>query len=185
MKKSSALAYVGHNAKGDREENDFYPTPEKATQSLLNLQKFEGNIWECACGDGAMSKVMIKNGYDVYSSDLIDRGYGETGVDFLNSTKQVDNIVTNPPFNLAAEFTLQAFKLAKKKIVMLSKISYLEGVKRRELIFNQNKLEKVLVFSRRVPFKKKSSNKLAGGLMAFGWFIYDVNYNGKPTIDWI
>jgi hypothetical protein len=185
MKKSSALAYVGHNAKGDREENDFYPTPEKATQSLLNLQKFEGNIWECACGDGAMSKVMIKNGYDVYSSDLIDRGYGETGVDFLNSTKQVDNIVTNPPFNLAAEFTLQAFKLAKKKIVMLSKISYLEGVKRREIIFNQNKLEKVLVFSRRVPFKKKSSNKLAGGLMAFGWFIYDVNYNGKPTIDWI
>ena len=185
MKKSSALAYVGHNAKGDREENDFYPTPEKATQSLLNLQKFEGNIWECACGDGAMSKVMIKNGYDVYSSDLIDRGYGETGVDFLNSTKQVDNIVTNPPFNLAAEFTLQAFKLAKKKIVMLSKISYLEGVKRREIIFNQNKLEKVLVFSRRVPFKKKSSNKLAGGLMAFGWFIYDVNYNGKPQIDWI
>jgi hypothetical protein len=21
--------------------------------------------------------------------------------------------------------------------------------------------------------------------MAFGWFIYDVNYNGKPQIDWI
>jgi hypothetical protein len=21
--------------------------------------------------------------------------------------------------------------------------------------------------------------------MAFGWFIYDVNYNGLPTIDWI
>jgi hypothetical protein len=32
---------------------------------------------------------------------------------------------------------------------------------------------------------KKSSNTLAGGLMAFGWFIYDVNYNGLPTIDWI
>ena len=27
--------------------------------------------------------------------------------------------------------------------------------------------------------------KQIGGLMAFGWFIYDVNYNGKPTIDWI
>jgi hypothetical protein len=103
----------------------------------------------------------------------------------LQSNLKADNIVTNPPFNLAAEFTLQAFKLARKKVVMLSKISYLEGVKRRELIFNQNKLEKVLVFSRRVPFKKKSSNTLAGGLMAFGWFIYDVNYNGKPTIDWI
>ena len=36
MKKSSALAYVGFNAAGDREENDFYPTPETATQSLLD-----------------------------------------------------------------------------------------------------------------------------------------------------
>jgi hypothetical protein len=36
---------------------------------------------------------------------------------------------------------MQAFKLARKKVVMLSKISYLEGIKRRDLIFNQNKLE--------------------------------------------
>jgi hypothetical protein len=132
-----------------------------------------------------MSKVMIKQGYDVYSSDLIDRGYGEPGINFLESNKQVDNIVTNPPFNLATEFTLKAFELAKHKVVMLSKISYLEGVKRRELIFNKNKLERVLIFTRRVPFKKESTKKLAGGLMAFGWFIYDVSYNGKPTIDWI
>lgn len=185
MKKSSALAYVGHNANNDREENDFYPTPDNATQSLLDRQKFDGNIWECACGNGAMSKLMIKEGYDVYSSDLIDRGYGETGIDFLQSTKKVDNIVTNPPFNLATEFTTHAFTLARKKVVMLSKISYLEGIKRREQIFNKRKLEKVLIFSRRVPFKKESSNKLAGGLMAFGWFIYNVNYNGLPTIDWI
>ena len=185
MKKSSALAYVGHNAHGDREENDFYPTPESATQELLNRININGNVWECACGDGAMSEVMIKNGYNVYSSDLIDRGYGKTGVDFLKSNKQVDNIITNPPFNLATEFTLKALELSKGKVIMLSKISYLEGVKRREQIFNKNKLEKILVFSRRVPFKKKSSNKLAGGLMAFGWFVYDVNYNGKPTVDWI
>lgn len=185
MKTSSALAYVGHNANGDREKDDFYPTPTNATQSLLDKQKFEGEIWECACGNGAMSEVMKDNGYQVFSSDLIDRGYGDTGIDFLQSNKKVDNIVTNPPFKLATEFTLKSFELARKKVVMLSKISYLEGVKRRELIFNQNKLEKVLIFSRRVPFKKESTQKLAGGLMAFGWFIYDVNYNGKPTIDWI
>ena len=109
MKKENALAYVGHNSKGDREKDDFYPTPKNATQALLDRQKFDGNIYECACGNGAMSKVMIDNGYNVYSSDLIDRGYGETGIDFLKSTKQVDNIVTNPPFNLATEFTLKSF----------------------------------------------------------------------------
>ena len=185
MKTRSALAYVGHNERGDREKDDFYPTPEAATQALMNRQKFEGEIWECACGNGAMSKVMIKNGYNVYSSDLIDRGYGETGIDFLKSDKKFDNIITNPPFNLGTEFTIQALKLARKKVVMLSKLSYLEGIRRRELIFNQNKLERVLVFSRRVPFKKESTQTKAAGLMAFGWFIYDVNYNGKPTIDWI
>ena len=185
MKKSSALAYVGHNANDNREKDDFYPTPENATQALLDRQKFEGVIWECACGNGAMSKVMIDNGYTVKSTDLIDRGYGETNIDFLLSYDKVDNIVTNPPFNLATEFTTHAFTLAKKKVVMLSKISYLEGIKRREVIFNQKKLEKVLIFSRRVPFKKESTQKLASGLMAFGWFIYDVNYDGLPTIDWI
>ncbi len=185
MKTSSALAYVGHNANGDREKDDFYPTPPSATQSLLDNQKFEGNIWECACGNGAMSKVMEESGYEVYSSDLIDRGYGETGVDFLKSTKQVDNIVTNPPFNLSTEFTEIALKLANKKVCMLNKLSYLEGIKRKELIFNKNKLEKVLIFSRRVPFKKESTQSKAAGLMAFAWFIYDINYNGKPMIDWI
>ena len=185
MKKNLALAYVGHNSKGDREKEDFYPTPESATQALMDRQQFKGEIWECACGNGAMSKVIIKNGYNVYSSDLIDRGYGEIGIDFLQSDKKFDNIITNPPFNLGTEFTIQALKLARKKVVMLSKLSYLEGIKRRELIFNQNKLEKVLVFSKRVPFKKESTQTKAAGLMAFGWFIYDVNYSGKPTIDWI
>ena len=185
MKTSSALAYVGHNSKGDRVKNDFYATPTYATEILLKKEKFVGNIWECACGDGAISKVLINKGYEVYSSDLIDRGYGEVGIDFLKSDKRVDNIITNPPFNLSTEFTLQAFKLARKKVVMLSKISYLEGIKRREQIFNQKKLQKVYVFSRRVPFKKESTQKLASGLMAFGWFVYDVNYNGLPEVDWI
>ena len=40
MKKSSALAYVGHNANDNREKDDFYPTPENATQALLDRQKF-------------------------------------------------------------------------------------------------------------------------------------------------
>ena len=180
----SAYQMVGHNFNNDRVENDFYATPLDAIEDLIKYEKFDGKIWECSCGDGAISDPLIKAGYDVYSSDLIDRGYGEVK-DFLITNEKVDNIITNPPFNLATEFTLKAFELAKHKVVMLSKISYLEGVKRRELIFNKNKLEKVLIFTRRVPFKKESTQKLAGGLMAFGWFIYDVNYNGKPTIDWI
>ncbi len=185
MKKNSALAYVGHNKDGDREKNDFYPTPIDATEELLQKQKFIGDIWEPACGDGAMSRVMEDFGYNVFSTDLVDRGYGQSGVDFLMEMQKFDNIVTNPPFSLAMEFTLKALELARNKVVMLSKISYLEGLERREKLFNQKKLEKVLVFSRRIPFKKANVEGKGSGLMAFGWFIYDVNYNGFPTIEWI
>ena len=185
MKKESALAYVGHNAHGDREKDDFYPTPSSATQSLLDNQKFEGNIWECACGNGAMSEVMIKNGYEVYSSDLINRDYGETGVDFLKSDRHVDNIITNPPFRLGQDFVLHGLKLVKNKLAVFNKLNFLEGIRRKEKIFNQNKLKNVYVFSRRVSFVKEGQTKSAGGLIAFAWFVFDVNYNGKPTIDWI
>lgn len=178
MKTSSALAYVGHNSKGDRKKNDFYPTPPEATQSLLDRENFNGNIWECACGDGSMSKVMIDKGYEVYSSDLIDRGYGETGIDFLKSDKKFDNIITNPPFNLSTEFTIKALEQAKYQVAMLNKLSFLEGLKRKELVFSQKKLKKIWIFSRRVKFG-------GNGLMAFAWFIFDKNYNGLPEVDWI
>ena len=182
MKNTSALAYVGHNANGDRSENDFYATPNLATQELLKKECFSGTLWECACGDGAISKVLINNGYDVYSSDLINRGYGEQ-LDFLQSDKKVDNIITNPPFNLSTEFTLHALKLARKKIIMLNKLSFLEGIKRNKEIFSKNKLKNIYVFSKRLNFLKQ--NGKSNGLMAFAWFVFDNNYKGKANLEWI
>lgn len=67
-------------ARNNRVENDFYPTPEIATVLLLENEKFEGEIWEPACGDGAMSTVIERYGYPVKSTDLIDRGYGRGGM---------------------------------------------------------------------------------------------------------
>jgi hypothetical protein len=51
---NKGLSIVGSSrANGEREENDFYPTPTFATEELLKREKFDGAIWECACGDGA------------------------------------------------------------------------------------------------------------------------------------
>ena len=86
---------------------------------------------------------------------------------------------------LATEFTVHSLKLARHKVVMLSKITYLEGIRRKKLIFDQKKLQTVFIFTKRVAFKKPGSDSLAGGLMAFGWFVYDVNFSGQPTIEWI
>ena len=80
---------------------DYYPTPRWATFALIDNEEFRGDIWECACGDGAMSQVLEETGCPVRSSDLHQRGYGEDGVDFLQATQRTSNIVTNPPYNSA------------------------------------------------------------------------------------
>jgi hypothetical protein len=183
--KKTALRMAGFNINYDREKDDFYTTPPEATQSLLNKEKFVGNVLEPACGIGTMSEILIKNGYDVVASDLVDRGYGKTGIDFLKTTEQYDNVITNPPFILASNFILHSFKIARKKVAIFGKLTALEGVKRKEIIYSQKKLKKVLVFTRRVSFTKPDSNKVAGGLIAFAWYIFDLDYNGLPQVDWI
>lgn len=78
---------------------EFYPTPPEATRALLAVESFEGDIWEPACGDGAISKVLEAAGYQVVSTDLIDRGYGAGGHNFLKSDRPLaKNIITNPPY---------------------------------------------------------------------------------------
>ena len=179
--KSTTLQYIGNNKFNDRIENDFYATPLNAIEALIKYENFKGNIWECACGDGVISKELIKAGYDVYSSDLIDRDYGEIK-DFLKTDLKFDNIITNPPFNLATEFTLHGLNKINFKLALLCKLSHLEGIKRNNIIFSKRYLKNVLVFSKRLSFVK---NGKSGGLMAFAWFIFDKNYNGLPQIDWI
>src|SRR5207244_10840763 len=83
----------------DLDGPDFFPTPSWATYALIENERLEGEIWECACGDGAMAKVLSETGNHVESSDLYDRGYGEIGIDFLRAKHRAKNIITNPPYN--------------------------------------------------------------------------------------
>ncbi len=78
--------------------NEFYPTPPEATRALLSVEQFDGPIWEPACGDGRIAKVLTDHGHAVVSTDLNGYGFGEAGVDFLRQTEaRAKHIVTNPP----------------------------------------------------------------------------------------
>lgn len=97
-----------------RAAHDFYPTPPEATRALLSVETFHGSIWEPACGDGAIAKVLRDRAYSVVATDLIDRGYGQGGIDFLSERRpRARNIVTNPPYGrgLADSFVEHALNL--------------------------------------------------------------------------
>jgi hypothetical protein len=92
-----AIHYSGY----EREGRDFYATPSWVTEALLRHVRFRGPVWEPCCGDGAMSSVLAEHGYDVVSTDLVDRGFGTSGVDFFGRHDVpggCQSIVTNPPY---------------------------------------------------------------------------------------
>ena len=148
------------------------------------------NIWEPACGDGCLSKVFENAGHKVISSDLIDRGYGKSGIDFLKYEKKVDmDIVTNPPYKYAMEFIEKAFELTTdgNKICMFLKIQFLEGKARREM-FKKYPPKTIHVSSSRITCAKNSDfagMKAAGGsAVAYAWYVWEKGYMGDTILKW-
>jgi hypothetical protein len=170
----------------NRSKDDWYPTPLEATRGLLRVEKFTGSIWEPACGDGAISCELIAAGYEVDSTDLVDRGYGTHGVDFLMEWQaRGPNIVTNPPFKLVTPFVLKALDMTTDKMALLLRLACLEGAERRE-IFETTPLARVWVFSKRLQFKRPGwTDTGAGGMTAYAWFVWEHGHRGPPTLGWI
>jgi hypothetical protein len=182
-----SLSIVGSSRlNGEREINDFYPTPSFCVDELLKREKFNGEIWECACGTGNISETLKSEGLQVYSSDLIDYGYGDDFFDFLQSEKKTDNIITNPPFKDALEFVLKAKQSANKKIAFFLKTVFLESADRYEMFQDKEfPLKTVYQFSKRVSLYKGGVKMKNSGMVAYAWFVWDKDYKGNPNISWI
>ena len=169
----------------DRAGHDFYPTPRWATFALIESERFEGDIWEPACGDGAMSNVLAETGAIVISTDLYDRGYGESGHDFLRSDRKCANIVTNPPFNSAEGFVKTGVRCAQRKIALLLRLAFLEGANRANTIFHQTPPSRVWVFSERITFYPKDAVVAGSGTTAYAWFVWDKDHTGPTELKWL
>lgn len=143
---TTSFAQLGasNHSEKEREQNDYYATDPNSLKEFLKALKrdnftLHNDIWECACGEGHLSKVLISEGYNVYSSDLIDRNYGKGKIDFLKvNEKWKGDILTNPPYKYAKEFVEKSLQLIDKDnyVIMYLKIQFLEGQKRRKL-FNK------------------------------------------------
>lgn len=186
----SAHATLGarNYALNEREQNDYYATEPKALELLLDLETFDTFVWECACGEGHLSEVLKKRGYLVRSSDLVDRGYGESGVDFLKVNKPFNgDIITNPPYKYAKEFVEHALEIIPngRRVVMFLKLQFLEGKARRKL-FEVAPPHTVYVSTGRLicamngDFEK---NKKCNAV-TYAWFIWEKGYTGEPRIRW-
>lgn len=128
----------GRSEKWDRNDADFYPTPASVTKALFRdfPQLAHGLVWEPACGDGAISRVIydVNPSVAVISTDLHHRGYGTGGIDFLKSANVfgATSLVTNPPFFAAEAFIRHASKMGIP-FAMLLKGTYWNAAARFDL----------------------------------------------------
>jgi len=165
-------------------KEDFFETPSYCVDRLLEVEKFQGKILEPCCGKGSISKVLKLKGLDVESFDIKNYGYGKVK-DFFKFTEKVDNIITNPPYNILNDFMVHCFEVSKRKVALLLRTNSLEGIERFSSVYSKNLLKVVYVFCRRVRFNHPAYKK-PKGMISYSWFVFDKNFKGiNPVIRWI
>lgn len=193
--------YVGAS-KGEREHDDLYNTPKSATLALVSAlirigawqQIVKNQVWEPACGLGAISEVLMDAGAVVMSTDYYDHGYSHSRsqgpADFFDdSTARYvasgATIITNPPYlvkqqgrRLAVEDWIErAWFYPVGSAFFLLKTTALAGKRRAKV--NAKHLYHVFQFEDRISFNGKQN------MIDFAWFWYVRTPKTPPTISWI
>ena len=172
--------------KDNRHPEDFYPTEPEAVHALMAFigDAIEGwsvmtgkpiAFHEPACGDGAIAKVIEGYGYPCLATDLVYRGYGTGGVDYLTSTETRRFVITNPPFNMAREFVEKALADGAERVWMLLKATYFHAASRVDL-FEGTPISRIMPMSWRLDFTGRGRPT-----MECSWFEWQRGYKGEPV----
>lgn len=168
-----------------RDGLDYFPTPPWASRALLEWAAtqfhltVDGLCWEPAAGGRHMADVLTEVFPRVHATDVFDYGrldavgsFVGIGADVVEAPGEVAWVITNPPFNLAAEFLDRACCVAKLGVALLLRTSWLEGGKRWEQIFSRNPPSDVLQFSGRVAMKAGTWDPKASTATSYAWFVW-------------
>lgn len=190
--RSGIFLAIGSSAHASyqRQPNDYYATDPKAMELLLAEESFSPVVWECACGEGHLGKVLEAHGHNVIGTDLVYRGYGEENpVDFL-LTEMRDfegDIITNPPYKYAFEFVQKAIEIVRpgNKVAMFLKLQFLESKARKQFFLNNPPKTVYVSSSRLICAMNGDFEKYTSSAIVYAWFVWKKGHKGDPVIKWI
>ena len=189
----------------ERAELDYYATPTAEVKNFLDYTgyNFDGlSILEPCVGGGHMANgiksYLDENGYKakLIGSDVIDRGftdpawtlhYGLT-YDFLDDDYPVDKadvVIMNPPFATLEPFIIRGLEIAQNMLVVFCRLQAVESKDRYEHIFAEHPFSKCIVYVDRVQCWKNGVKPAGTSAQAYCWLVWDKDYDGPPTLDWI
>lgn len=171
----------------ERKPLDFYATPSWVTEALIgSVVACPGSIWEPACGDGQMVRV-LKERFVVLATDI-----QSSGVDFLKveslPTADIRGIVTNPPYELAEKFCAHALELVRPVsgfVAMLLRCDFDHAKSRAYLFRDCSAWARKLVLTRRIVwFVEDDGKPKASPSFNHAWYIWDHEHRGPPQISY-
>ena len=175
----------------ERDPQDWYVEPEWCSARLFAVENFEGMIWDPSCGTGRITVSGRAAGHRVMQSDIANRGVDfQLGfqLDFLTTDERCDNIVSNPPFGIAAKFVAHALDLAERKVAMLLPAKWIQGEKRARWLAT-TPLRRIWFLCPRPSMPPgaaiRAGEKPGGGTVDFAWFVWERGYTGCPEIGWL
>lgn len=184
----STLGASNHVA-DERAANDYYATDPRAVEMLLQMETFAPVIWEPACGEGHISKVLQAHGYEVISTDLIYRGFGDPEpLNFLEETLDgfEGDIITNPPYSVGLQFVERALESVRPggKVAMFLKVQFLEGKRRGEFFKKSPPRSVYISHSRLACYKNGDLTTNPESAIAYAWYVWEKGFTGDPVIKW-
>lgn len=177
-----------------KDPHGFYQEPPEASALLFaSRERFHGSIIDPACGEGRVVKSARRAGYKAAGFDLIPRGFGVGGIDFLfpgnYGPGSADNIVSNPPFHLWERFLARALVVARHKVVFMLDLQQLAGEQRRDRLWlTDTPLVRVYVMGKRMscPPGGRGINP-ERGWKNHAWYVWHkgARDRGEPVIRWL
>jgi hypothetical protein len=119
--------------------------------------------------------------------ELVDRGYGTPGRDFLLEWQvAAPDIVMNPPFHLMDDFVLHALGLGVGKVAAFGRLAWLEGQRRHASLWSKHPPARIWVISKRLTLWRGDDPdpKDSGGAIPFCWVVWERGHAGK-TLGWL
>lgn len=197
----------------ERDKLDYYATPTAEVINILeelDISFMNKSILEPCVGGGHMAdgieEYIYKQGYiekvQLIGTDIRNRGY-ENDIwelycgpeyDFFSDDYPYDDadwIIMNPPYSVIEPFTIRALDIAKKGVIMLGRLQFLEGEGRFENILKFNPPTDIYVYVDRIQCWKDGLKPEGSSAQAYAWFVWDRSKNEnnyylvEPRIHWI
>ena len=188
----------------ERNKVDYYATPPGETLNILEVYNpnFDSKtILEPCAGGGHMLSDIYEYCFEcdqaafITATDLHDHpkvnNYeiltGEE-YDFLADdypVSSVDWVIMNPPYATLEPFIIRGYEIAKKGMIVLARLQFLEGKGRYETIFSKFPPTYVYTYVDRIQCWKDGVQPEGSSAQAYAWFIWDKEANVETTCRWI